>query len=289
MADTNSGIEKETIPFYSNQGEKDTKTIEIKYTLSGSYFKLQLPIFKQGNAEESLHFIHKFLQAKTKLGYNTCAKLESGLEQLLQGNSRQEWNTIKSTVSPQSHTLASLDERILAFKRLYIPDPSAVDIQKIYIQNIRKNDKLTVSQFLDRLKQINMLIAQFPTATETDIFSPIEIKKIFYHAMLNRWRTNFINSGQNVQQASLDELQTYMVSQESQTDAHRKKVRDSNKKNQNKKPFNRSYKGYKHNRRYNSSNHKTSENKDHKNSKKLSNDDDCTIHGAGHKCTSLCK
>ena len=103
MANNDSGIEKETIAFYPNQEEKDTKTIEIKYTSSGSSFKLQLPIFKQGNAEEFLHFIHEFLQAKIKLGYNTCAKLESGLEQLLQGNSRQEWNTIKSTVSPQTH------------------------------------------------------------------------------------------------------------------------------------------------------------------------------------------
>ena len=89
--------------------------------------------------------------------------------------------------------------------------------------------------------------------------------------MQNCWRTNFINSGQHVHQAKLDELRTYMVSQESQTDAHRKKVRDSDKKNQNKKPFNRNYKGYKHNRKYNSSNHKTSETKDHNNSKKLSN------------------
>ena len=128
-----------------------------------------------------------------------------------------------------------------------------------------------------------MLIAQFPTATKADIFSPIEIKKFFYHAMPNHWRTNFINSGQNVHQALLDELRTYIVAQESQTYAHCKKVRDPNKKNQNKKPFNRNYKGYKHNRRYNSSNHKTGETKDHKNYKKLSNDDDCPIHGASHK------
>ena len=133
MVNTDSCIEKEIITFYSNQEEKETKTIEIKYTLSGSYFKLPFPIFKQGNAKEFLHFLHEFLQAKTKLGYNTCSKLESGIEQLLQGNSRQEWNTIKSMVSPQTHTLVSFDERILSFKRLYIPDPSAGRYGKLYI------------------------------------------------------------------------------------------------------------------------------------------------------------
>ena len=130
MAENDSGIEKETIAFYPNQEERETKIIDIKYTLSGNSFKLQLPVFKQGNAKEFLHFLHEFLQAKTKLGYNTCAKLESGLEQLLQGNTRQEWNTMKSTVAPQTQTVASFNERILAFKHLYIPDPSAVDIQK---------------------------------------------------------------------------------------------------------------------------------------------------------------
>ena len=149
MTKNNSGIEKETIAFYLNQDEKDVKTIKIKFSLSGSSFKLQLPIFKQDYAEEFLHFLHKFYQVRNKLGYNTCAKLESGLEQLLQGNARQGWNTIKNTVSSQTHTVAAFNEQILAFKRLYIPDPSAVDIQKNYIQNIRKNDRLTVPQFLD--------------------------------------------------------------------------------------------------------------------------------------------
>ena len=115
MAENDSGIEKETIAFYPNQEERETKIIDIKYTLSGNSFKLQLPVFKQGNAKEFLHFLHEFLQAKTKLGYNAYAKL-GVLEQLLQGNTRQGWNTIKSTVTPQTHSIASFNERILAFK-----------------------------------------------------------------------------------------------------------------------------------------------------------------------------
>ena len=38
-----------------------------------------------------------------------------------------------------------------------------------------------------------------------------------------RWSTNFVNSGQNVQQVSLEALQTYMVQQEAQNDAHQKR------------------------------------------------------------------
>ncbi len=46
-----------------------------------------------------------------------------------------------------------------------------------------------------------------------------------------RWRTNFINSGQSLSTASIKSIRTYIVQQEQQIDAHRKKVRDTNKKN----------------------------------------------------------
>ena len=183
MNEVDTGIERETIPFYSTKSEGNPKFLEIKYTLSGSTFKLQLPIFKEGSPEDFLHFLHEFTQARAKLGYTNAQKLESGLEQLLQGNARQEWNTVKTTTLPEAQTIAAFNERINSFKKIYIPDPSAINNQRNYLNRIRKNDKLTVPQFMDRLKHINMLIAQFPDATDKDSFSPLEIKRIFYHSI----------------------------------------------------------------------------------------------------------
>ena len=133
MNEQDTGIEKETISFYPMETSAP-KAIEIKFTLSGSSFKIQLPILNQSNAEDFFHFLHEFDSAKTKLGCNTCPKLESGVEQLLQGNAKNEWNTIKNTVSPDMTTFAAFN--ILAFKRIYVPDPSAVDIQRNYLQQI---------------------------------------------------------------------------------------------------------------------------------------------------------
>ena len=72
-------IERERILFYPVDSDTNLKILEIKYTMSGSSFKLQLPIFKEGSPEEFLHFLHKFAQAKQKLGYTSCQKLESGM------------------------------------------------------------------------------------------------------------------------------------------------------------------------------------------------------------------
>ena len=138
------GIEKESISFYPDQDTKSNKTLEIKFTLSGSSFKTQLPIFREGNAEQLLVFLYKFNQAKNKLGYTNHQKLESWLEQLLQCKARNEWNTIKTTILPNTQTVAAFSERLTAFKKLYIPEPSAIDNQCNYLQRICKKDKLSV-------------------------------------------------------------------------------------------------------------------------------------------------
>lgn len=148
----------------------------------------------------------------------------------------------------------------------------------MHLRRIKKNDKTSVPQFLDRLKHINMLLAQFPDAAPQDTFNDEEIKQIFYHSMPVQWRTNFINSGQV--------LRTYMVQQELQTNAHRKKTRDANKRSQNsskpkiytKSTFHSSSKSTKRNSTSNSISRDTA-----KRNKKLSNDDDCPIHGPSHK------
>ena len=213
------------------------------------------------------------------MGYNSGQKLESGLKQLLQGNARNKWNTIKGTVLPGITTLTSFNDRIESFKRLYISDPSAIDNQQNYLQWVQENDRYTVPQFLDRLKHINMILYQFPSATDSDCFNATELKQIFYNSMPIRWRTNFINSGQSLHSLSIESLRTYMVQQENQTDAHRCKARGGNKKTQNKQPF-KFNRGKKPLSKFN--NNHNGQAKDIK-KKKLANEDDCPIHDSSHK------
>ena len=228
--ETDQGIEMEVIPFLLPTEKSKTSFLEVKYTISESTFKTQLPIFKGGTAEEFLRFIYGFDHAKSKLGYNTYQKLEGGLEQLLQGTAKDEWNTIKGTVQPNTRTVQSFAARVEAFRLIYIPDPAAVDNQKSYLQRVKKNDKLTVPRFLDRLKQINLLISQFPNSTQNNCFNDEELKRLFYFAMPLRWRTNFINSGQSLHNSTIENVKTYMVHQEHQTDAHWKKTKEVSKK-----------------------------------------------------------
>ena len=204
--DLDQGIEKESISFIPSEEIKKPSYMEVKYTIAGSGFKTQLPIFKGGSAEEFLRFLNEFQNSRSKLGYTNHQKLESGIEQLLQGTAKNEWTTIKSTVQSNTHTIAAFEARIEAFKQIYIPDPAAVENQKSYLLRIKKNDKLTVPLFLDRLKQINLLISQFPGSNLQQCFTLDKLKRLFYFSMPNRWRTNFINSGQSLHTTSIEGL-----------------------------------------------------------------------------------
>ena len=149
MSKSDTRIEKESIPFVPTHDLSNIKTLEIKFTLPGSSFKTQLPIFREGTLEEVLNFLCKVSQAKSKLGYTSHQKLESVFEQLLQGNAQNKSNTIKNTLQISVQIVVVFNERVNAFKKIYIPAPAAVNNQKNYLQRVWKNDKFTVPQFLD--------------------------------------------------------------------------------------------------------------------------------------------
>jgi len=130
------GIEREAIPFLPPSEKPKTSFLKVKYTISSSTFKTQLPIFKGGSAEEFLRFMYEFNHAKSKLGYTTYQKLESRLEQLLQSTAKDEWSTIKGTVQPGVNTAQSFNARIEAFRLIYIPEPAAIENQKPYLQTV---------------------------------------------------------------------------------------------------------------------------------------------------------
>ena len=58
--DNDQGIEKEAISFIPSEEIKNPSYLEVKYTIAGSGFKTQLPIFKGGSAKELLRFLNEF-------------------------------------------------------------------------------------------------------------------------------------------------------------------------------------------------------------------------------------
>ncbi len=100
-----------------------------------------------------------------------------------------------------------------------------------------------------------------------------------------RWRTNFIDSGLNFASSSLETLCTYMVQQELQTDVHRKKNHESNKKGNGNGQKQKSAYPLLTNSAHSGKSKRTAGQQGSKDNKrkKLGNDDDCPIHCGSHK------
>ena len=67
MSEANTGIEKETISFNPTHNQSQGKILEIKYTITDSTFKTQLPVFQEGTTDELLHFLYEFNQARSEI------------------------------------------------------------------------------------------------------------------------------------------------------------------------------------------------------------------------------
>ena len=273
------------IPLTPDYKKKDVKHITIKYEIDELSFKAQVPLFENGTAEEFLTFLIEFKDASSKIGYNTGPKRHSGFEQLLNGTSLDEWNTLKRTIQPGSVSIAAFQARIEQLKMNHIPDPSCIEVQKTYMRAIRKPRELTIAQFVDRVKYMNILLSEMPGASASSPFSEGEIKDILYQSVIKRWRSNFINSGRNIHEATLDELKVYLTQQEQQTDlynAEKKHKNQGNRKKDSEGKFrsnsNFSKGNGKRKHHSNGSNDKSSNKKG-----RLNNDDPCPLHNGKHK------
>ena len=74
------------------------------------------------------------------------------------------------------------------------------------------------------------MIPEFIDATDADMLSNKEIKDIVYRAMPGGWKTNFVNSGKEIHEESLESIERYMSTQQTAEEKWEKK---KNKKNQN--------------------------------------------------------
>ncbi len=126
---------------------------------------------------------------------------------------------------------------------------------------------------------MNLLIAQFPNATQSDCFSDQELKRIFYLAMPIRWRTNFVNSGQTIHSSTIESLRTYMLHQEQQTDLHRlKKSKDKSKK----QGTSSQQDGSTNPKRNQKGKRKVNSSQGRNTRKRVDNEAECPLHGGTH-------
>lgn len=134
---------KEVISLVSSYNQDKVKTVPIKYNdTDGNEYKLEAPIFKGGNAEEFLYFMREYQDLCDKVPYSTRDSKAKALESLFKGTELTTWKKCVRTIRPGSNTDLTFSQRLLQFKKTYIPQRKALDNQKDYTRKIKKNDSL---------------------------------------------------------------------------------------------------------------------------------------------------
>ena len=158
---------KETIPLKAEYDISKVNTVPIKYSdTAGNEYKTSVPVFRSGCAEEFLNFLTEFKDLCDKVPYNTRESVKNGLESFLQGLALTIWKDKNNSIRKGEDSDAATNERLEAFKRVYVTQRNALENQKDYILDLRKNDSFTVTEFHDRLQHINLMLCAFPGANE---------------------------------------------------------------------------------------------------------------------------
>jgi len=192
----------------------ETKTYKIPYGLPNERRKaeIKLNVFKDGSKEEFLQFLLDFKRHAPRLGWNTAALKIESLESLLTGAAINQWQVACYRLDPDDPD--SFEDALDKWKKKKNLNFTAMKDQLNYLRNVRKPREMTPEEMITRLQYMNLMIPEFIDATDADMLSDEEIKDIIYQAMPGGWKTNFINSGKEIHEESLESIERYMSTQQ---------------------------------------------------------------------------
>ena len=107
----------------------------------------------------------------------------------LHGNARARWNTCAATLN-ENGNVRTLDEALRAFVTDYAPTHQNARYEIIaYLRTAKKPDKMTVSDFLAAMHNMNNATVWFPG--EANVLNELEFKYAFHDAMPDNWKHMF--------------------------------------------------------------------------------------------------
>jgi len=169
-------------------------------------------VFKDGCKEEFLQFLLDFKCHAPRLGWNTTALKMERLESLLTGTAVNQWQVACYGLDPDDPD--PFEDALDRWKKKKNLNYSVMKDQLNYLRNICKPREFTPEELITRLQYINLMIPEFIDATEADMLSDEEIKDIIYRAMSGGWKNNFVNSGKEIHDETLESIERYMSTQQ---------------------------------------------------------------------------
>jgi hypothetical protein len=151
----------------------------------------------------------EFREVADELSFDTNAELFKQFRKCLKSTAREEWDLVKDPFidNPLDNGfIQAQQEWILR----YVPQ-DMFDVQKRYLERLRRPFDMEANIFAHRLQHLNLLLKEFPRTDEQEPLTVHQIKDVFFNAMPPKWQESFLLGNNNFTRHTLAELVKYMA------------------------------------------------------------------------------
>jgi hypothetical protein len=191
-----------------NDDEKKMVTL-IQQFDNGVTLKSKVPLCYGDDLESSLQTVIEFREVADELSFDTNAELFKQFRKCLKSTAREEWDLVKDPFidNPLDNGfIQAQQEWILR----YVPQ-DMFDVQKRYLERLRRPFDMEANIFAHRLQHLNLLLKEFPRTDEQEPLTVHQIKDVFFNAMPPKWQESFLLGNNNFTRHTLAELVKYMA------------------------------------------------------------------------------
>jgi len=143
---------------YQVSNSKEANSVELKNTVYGIVEKTKLSIYEDGSDEAYLKMIKEFKNYVSTYNIwdeeNAARTVYSNFRRCLAGAARDLWDQINEAVDEDNRDELSFDENLQELTSAILGD-DALRNQKDSLKNTPKPDKMSVKQWINRIKNIN--------------------------------------------------------------------------------------------------------------------------------------
>jgi hypothetical protein len=218
---------------YQIQNSKETNTVELKCTdLDGAVDKTKLNIYEDGTDEEFLKLLKEFHNyVSTYEIWNdehASHTIYKSFRRCLAGAARDLWDQINVLDDEEERDELSFEIHIRELTSAILGDDAYMN-QKDYLKTTLKPEKMTVKQWINRLKNINsylpLMQADAQALSETDLMAEVITKNI-----PAEWVKDFKSAKLHLK-TRIKDIMSELTIIEEQVKTHRKEQNGQNKKN----------------------------------------------------------
>ena len=147
---------------YQARNSKETRSVEFKYTIDGTVEKTSMNVYEDNNDEEFLKLMKEFQNYVSTYSIweeeNAARTIYRNFRRCLAGAARDLWDQINVVDDDEERDELTFENHVRELTRAILGE-DALQNQKDYLKSTPKPEKMSVKQWVNRIKNINSYLS----------------------------------------------------------------------------------------------------------------------------------